>query len=157
MKIKIEAKDLAEFSINTEYLNIGQVPDSETFFTSENIEIRKKGSLTNVTDFNVWKRVLGLHEMMNWTKCISTSYGDVVNWNEMNWDTLSMYKKEANHSMICDGSKTVVRIKPKLSFPDSQIQSKAFRGKYLAMVDNQTQNEMLDVLKTKRIKCKNGK
>ena len=158
MKKNIKAEELSEFAINSKYLNIGQYPDTEDFFILDmDFTNNQSGILTNVTDFNVWKRVLSWGEMENWTNCNKTSYGDIVNWNEIIWDTLSMYKNEANHSMICDDNKTVVRVQPTLSFSDSQIQSKAFRGKHLVMVDNQTQKDVLDLMKTKGSKCKNSK
>ena len=158
-KRKIEAEYISKFSINSKfnkYLNIGQVPISEKFFYSKNKNM-EPGRFSNVTDFNVWKRVLSYHEMKNWTQCVNTSYGDVVNWNEINWDVISMYQKEANHSMICGGNENTIRIQSELTFPDSQLRSKVLRGKYLVMLDNQTQNKVLNMIERKHVKCRNSK
>ena len=50
-----------------------------------------------ITDFNIWSKVLTNEEMMDWTKCSNKNLnGDILNWNTASWTITNMVEYELN-------------------------------------------------------------
>ena len=49
-----------------------------------------------ITDFNIWSKVLTDEEMMEWTKCNKNMNGDILNWKAATWTITNMVEYELN-------------------------------------------------------------
>ena len=89
--------------------------------------------------------------------CENTFYGDIIDWNEIAWIPSGMNVGKINYDRICQKIDSTLVLRKDISFPDSKIQSKAFRGKTMVIMDNTTQNQVLNLNSKMNLHCKNGK
>ena len=65
-----------------------------------------KGSCTapegQISDFNMWDRALTLSEMEQFTTCKKMIKGNLVNWDDSNWDLVNMTKRSVRYDELCN-------------------------------------------------------
>ena len=157
MERKMDLPDISALSVND--ISLGLIPESDKFYDPEGNTYLNgfPTHLRNITDFNVWSRSLKENEMRNWTLCEETFYGDIIDWNEIAWIPFGMNVDKINYDRICQKIDSTLVLKKDISFPDSKIQSKAFRGNTMVIMDNTTQNQVLNLNSKMNLHCKNGK
>ena len=68
-----------------------------------------------------------------------------------------MTLSKTNYDRICQDIDSTLVIQKHISFPDSKIRSKAFRGRTKVIMNNITQNHVLDLNTKLDLQCKNSK
>jgi len=55
-----------------------------------------------ITDFNIWNVSKTIKELMEWTSCKSREKGNVLNWDESEWELNNFVEEEMDEGGICD-------------------------------------------------------
>ena len=143
----MKISDMSSFSI--EDLNLGQVPEGDDILNDLQYNIQ------SITDFNLWNRALSTDEMVNWTSCVNPIIGNVIDWNTSKWKSSKMHVENTTRELICKGIEDTFVAEKAISFQDSLIKCKAFKGDPLIVKNESIQNKAMDL--AKQHECPNGK
>ncbi len=106
-----------------------------------------KGSCSSpegqVSDFNMWSRFLTEQDMKDFTTCGKMLKGDLINWDQSQWELINMTSRNADDSEICIPPRPGHVLYPEKRNYTSLIELCAkFKGKPSVVKDNETQLEL---------------
>ena len=96
-----------------------------------------------ISDFNMWSKALNEAEMKEFTNCDRMLKGDLVNWDESDWELTNMTEIQLTLDEICIPPRPGhVLIPEKRSMESLQLVCTQIGGKVSVIKDNETQIEM---------------
>ena len=96
-----------------------------------------------VSDFNIWKRELTAQEMIDFTSCNKMLKGDLVNWDETEWELVNMTSRDAPDAEVCISPRPGHVLYPELRLLHDFIKfCPRFNGHLSVIRDAETQRDM---------------
>ena len=99
-----------------------------------------------ISEFNMWNTLISEEEIRNLAKCMSTTRGNVIAWNQTNFkfnkiDIIDVLE----HSLFCEKRKQLVVFPEKKSFQRAKSLCNIHGGKLALPYSKQEENEILDL------------
>ena len=98
-----------------------------------------------ISDFNMWSKALNEAEMKDFTGCVRMLKGDLVHWDESEWDLINMTKVEMSLDEICIPPRPGHVLFPeKRTMESLKLICTRVGGKVSVIKSNQTQLQMAE-------------
>ena len=109
-----------------------------------------------ITDFNIWSKVLMNEEMVEWTKCNMNMNGDILNWNIATWIITNMVEYDfGDVTKLCKRQDFELVRMPNLWSQSRAINvCRRFKGS-LNVISNEYEQEQILSLMDENT-CRNG-
>ena len=109
-----------------------------------------------ITDFNIWSKVLTNEELLEWTKCNKNMNGDILNWNTATWTITNMVEYELNDAVkLCRRQDFELVRMPNLWSQSRAINvCRRFKGSLNVISTEEEHQQILSLMDEKT--CKNG-
>ena len=109
-----------------------------------------------ITDFNIWSKVLLNEEMVEWTKCNKNMNGDILNWNIATWIITNMVEYDfGDVTKLCKRQDFELVRMPNLWSQSRAINvCRRFKGS-LNVISNEYEQEQILSLMDENT-CRNG-
>ena len=109
-----------------------------------------------ITDFNIWSKVLLNEEMVEWTKCNKNMNGDILNWNIATWTITNMVEYDfVDVTKLCKRQDFELVRMPNLWSQSRAINvCRRFKGS-LNVISNEYEQEQILSLMDENT-CRNG-